>query len=503
MHNSLPERKIFAVYNWPFWVGVALLVKGVQFFATIFGAHYSDIPGTWAVFGGDAISYLQPVENLINNDAYTPDDRMPGYGAVYLFFRLFFDKANAVDCVVLAQYILDAVTVYVLALAAHKLFKSRFVFLGVYGVALVSFHSSVYSSLFLTESFTVSATILMFYFLVLFEEKQQPKYLLVAGAFWAWIVFLRPVFLPIGALVVGLWGVQWLLKRHTFQRFAKMSLFFLLPFLIVDTAWIVRNYPIHKRIVPLAPVFWYASSYESGMVNLLAFIQSFGGGFIAPSSVINWFGVASIQMQNGIYVSGPPDTSIVLPTDIYTSKFSEDSLLKLRAILNVAWGAKTDSLTKATYQRALRDKLATYTASIREEKPFLYYVKAPLRHTLLFFDYKNSWYSGGLFEVPPESPQLSGKKIYYLKYAVKQLCAALYYAILIFGVIGIVLIALQNTWRMSHFVALASLYSIVIFPVVLRMPEPRYFLPAYPLMIVCGVFAVWQIKLKFEPKKGH
>jgi len=502
MRSRLLKRNIFAVSNWPFWVGVALFVKGIQFFVTILGPHYSDISGTWAVFGGDAISYLQPIENLIKNGAYTPDDRMPGYGAVYLFFRLLFDKATAIDCVVLAQYVLDVITVYALALLAKKLFKSHFIFYGVYGVALISFHSSVYSSLFLTESFAVSATILMFYYLVLFQEKPQYKYLLVAGAFWAWMVFLRPVYLPIGGIAVGFWGMQWLLKRHTFQQFAKISLLFLLPFLAIDSVWIARNYPIHKRIVPLAPVFWYTSSYESGMVNLLAFIQSFGGGFIEPSSLIGWFGVASIQMQNGIYVSGPPNATISLPDDIYTSKFSEDSLLKLRGILNIAWGAKTDSLTKVKYQRVLRDKLAIYTTSIRAEKPFLYHVKAPLRHALLFFDYKNSWYSGGLFELPAQAPESSGRKIYYLKYAAKQLCATLYYFILVFGTVGIVFILLKNNWQMPHFMALAALYSIFIFSLILRMPEPRYFLPAYPLMIVCSVWAIWQIKLKLTKHEG-
>jgi hypothetical protein len=492
------QKKIFASSNWPLWVGIALFLKGIQFFTTIFGPHYSDIPGTWAVFGGDAISYLQPIENLIQHGAYTPDDRMPGYGVVYLFFRLFFDKPWAVNCVVVAQYLLDAITVYVLALTALTLFKSRFVFYGVFLVALVSFNASVYSSLFLTESFSVSATILMLYYLVKHQVAPKPKYLILAGIFFTWLIFLRPVYLPIGALVVGVWGIQWLLKQRSFTQFFKISLLFLLPFMVVDSIWMVRNYPIHKRFVPLAPVFWYASSYESGMVNMLAFFQSFGGGFIAPASKLNWFGVSRILMQTGVYLAGPADPTITLPDDIYTSKFSKDSLLMLRQDLSLAWSATADSLTKSRYRAVVRNKFATYTQSIKDEKPFLYYVKAPLRYIVLFFDYENFWYSGGLFEAANTAPKASGKLIYYLKYATKLLCAALYYVVLGLGLIGLLLILRSKSWRMDYFVALAAGYSIVIFPVVLRMPEPRYFLPAYPLMILCSVFAVWQFTLKIK-----
>lgn len=491
------KNKLFVSSNWPPWVVIALLVKGTHFFSTILSPHYSDVPGTWAIFGGDAISYLAPIENLIENGAYLPDDRMPGYGAILLFFRLFFGKVGAINCVVLLQYLLDATTVYVLARTALQLFKSQFMFYGVYLVALFSFHSSVYSTQFLTESFSVSATILMLHYLVKYQEMQQYKYLLIAGAFWTWLVFLRPVYLPIGALVIGLWGVQWLLKKHSFSTLLKTSALFLLPFLVIDSVWIVRNYPIHKRIVPLAPVFWYTSSYESGMVDLLAFFQSFGGGFVAPASKLNWFGISSIRMQTGVYLSGPPDTTIVLPNDIYTSKFSVDSLLQLRADLSIAWGANTDSLTKNRYRAILRHKFSTYTQSIRAEKPFLYYIKAPLKHLVLFFDYENAWYSGGLFEVAKEAPHSSGRRVYYLKYAAKQLCAGLYYAILAFGTIGLVLILRRKSWQTDYFIVLATLYSMLLFPFVLRMPETRYFLPAYPLMIVCSVFAVWQIRSKF------
>ncbi|TAG24091.1 MAG: hypothetical protein EAZ32_19125 [Cytophagia bacterium] len=491
------KNKIFASSNWPFWIGIALFVKGIHFFPNILSPHYTEVLGTWATFGGDAISYLAPIENLIENGSYFPDDRMPGYGAVFLFFWLFFGKIGAINCVVVVQYLLDATTVYVLARTALQLFKSQFMFYGVYVVALFSFHSSTYNIQFLTESFSVSANILLLFFLVLYQEKKKQKYLVIAGLCWTWLVFLRPVYLPIGALVIGIWSVQWLLKKHSFSKLVKISLLFLLPFLVVDGVWIVRNYPIHKRIVPLAPVFWYASSYESGMVDLLAFVRSYGGGFVAPASQLNWFGISTIRMQDGIYLAGPPDTTIVFPNDIYTSKFSMDSLLQLRTDLSIAWGANTDSVTKSRYRAILRQKFSTYTESIRTENPFLYYIKAPLKHFILFFDYESTWYSGGLFEVSKDAPQSSGRRVYYLKYAAKQLCAVLYYAILTFGAVGLVLILLRKSWQADYFMAFAALYSIILFPFVLRMPETRYFLPAYPFMIVCSVFAVWQMRAKF------
>src|SRR4051812_48411070 len=102
-----PENRLF-------WLCILLIVKFSLLFFLVSENRPTLLPNTIAVCSGDCDSYLGPIDNLIENGKYTPDFRMPGYGAPYLFFRLLTTKDFAVNLLIVFQTTLDALATMLL-----------------------------------------------------------------------------------------------------------------------------------------------------------------------------------------------------------------------------------------------------------------------------------------------------------------------------------------------------------------------------------------------------
>src|SRR5690349_11339002 len=108
----------FHPQNYILWMSMALLFK-VFFFLSFF--HYLTVePGVLGSVIGDTGSYFSPIESLLETGSYSPDFRMPGYGGVYFLFRLFFSSTAAINIIIVSQWILAAVSSYLLAVAVYN-----------------------------------------------------------------------------------------------------------------------------------------------------------------------------------------------------------------------------------------------------------------------------------------------------------------------------------------------------------------------------------------------
>jgi hypothetical protein len=72
-------------HTWPLLVG---LVFRTLFF--IWNEHEigEGSVGRWAAFDPDQWEYIGTVESYLSGHGWVPDHRMPGYGVIYLLFRL-------------------------------------------------------------------------------------------------------------------------------------------------------------------------------------------------------------------------------------------------------------------------------------------------------------------------------------------------------------------------------------------------------------------------------
>jgi hypothetical protein len=171
-----------------------------------------------------------------------------------------------------------------------------------------------------------------------------------------------------------------------------------------------------------------------------------------------------------------------LPGDIYTSKFNRDSLLLIREkYYALLYDISLSDETFKEYKHYVSSRLAAYTRSIKAEKKFLYYIKAPLRLTKIFFIHSGTY---NLFAK-------SSAELNPLEYFFKLFYSAFYLAVMVLGFIGLILL-LKQSLRAENCTLITGivLYTTVIHPIVLRLCEARYFVPAWPFLIVCAAYTI-------------
>jgi len=476
-----PER-------WVKWFLIALVVKGLFFAFMLNTRYFYEVEGFLGASNGDLYSYLNPIEDLLNHRGYTSNDRLPGYGTPYLVLRLVFSKPMACNVLIFMQLLLASVSVYFVAQVSRRWFKSDLAFYVTFYSYLFSSLSSVFDHYILTESFSASSFIFWLYFLTQFEQTHKKRYLLISGAFMTWLIFLKPAHGLMLSLPLLIWGIGFLQKKLLLKQLVQNALFFLLPFMVVESAWTIRNYRHYHQFVPVAKVMLYPESFwPTNYFSIRNFMQAWGG------DVCFWFANSDIRWMMGFGndVFLPPvrwykaEKLQVPPASIYTSQFNGDSLLAIR---NGMLSALYDTLTpaqKAQKEQLIQKKLEIYTASIRTEKPFVYYLKAPLTSTYNFLTGKFGYQF--LDDILPQEWPRFGLKLYHI-------------LLLIIGGIGLLMLLFSEFQHpsMRSLVWLGAIYPIILFNFVLRHGETRYLVPVWS----CWALAVGYLATKVRERLG-
>jgi len=467
--------------NWKYWIIIALFFKGVVFLLLISKDDYNPFEGFWGAVSGDTYHYLKPIENLIITCSYDPDFRMPGYGIFYLPLFYLFSKATALNILILLQYLFASISVYLLALISKKIFKSHSLFYLTFYLYLISTYSNIYDSILLTESFTTSFLIFLIYFFLKWKEEGTNFYLIISGICITEVVFLKPVFLP----VIILFILLIITNRAYSKKFIGKSIFlFLLPFLIIDGLWIYRNYLQYQKIIPLTSSVIYPVSKNSIFYLAMKFTQSWGGSIVYwdSTSEMRWLGIGEINPRK------LPATQI--PSIIYTTQFNEDSLIALREGIIID---QTDSAMSAVEKQAfadkIKDRLYRYTNSIKNEKRWLYYIVAPILLTKKFFIHSGT---NNLFNK-------SNDELNLLEYAVKIFYSLFYFTTIMFGFLGLLLL-IKKSYPINPISLITGIvaYVSIVYPIIFRFCEPRYFIPVWPFLIICESYCIFWFYYYFK-----
>lgn len=467
------QQILFRAVDKPFyWMALALLVKLLIFLHGLHDFSDASIPGSWGASSADTPSYLYPLEQLIANGHYLPDHRMPGLALVYLPLRALLAMPAACNGLIILQYVLAAVSVYYLAKGAYLLSRSRALFYMVFYTFLISTYSNLFDYFLLSDSFCCSACIFCVYNLARYHGSLRGRHIFVAGLFFAWAVFLRPVFVFFP--LVMLWLLYRLVKEQKLGiKSALVSgLLFCSSFMALDGAWIARNYKVHSRLIPLGKSVFYEPVNNDYLGPLSDFVRSFGGDMVYwnPGAEIRWFNFKARETAH------LPPAKAELPADIYTTQFNKDSLLLLKKL--IAQTGYGDSLTAGFSARnaAVGERCRRYAASVQAEKPFLFYVRSPLKVAWRFV-FENGTYN--LFN-----------KIYselgFLQKMLKWFYAGLYLLMAIGSALAILFFPYRSKLFLYFF---PVLYTVAVYAIVFRFSEFRYLVPAYPFMVasVCGL----------------
>jgi len=466
-----------------FWFGLALLIKLAFFIYFLHQYDKSLLDFNSVVIGhktGDTDSYLEPINNLIQNGSYNPDFRMPGYGFIYLLFRLLFNQLLASNLLVVLQLLLSAVSVYCLALSALYIYKSEKYFLFIFFIYAFSSYPSYFDVLIVTESFSVSTLILNVYFLIKHHQTRNKVWLFISGVFLCWGIFLRPVFILL--IFFEFLYLSFFLSKDKIISFRKKIislLLFLLPFICAESLWVARNYFHNKQVFFLTKTIRYSWSNKD-FVAVKDFVSSWGGDdSYEHNAEIFWF-----EYHQDIFkVSKEKIQQIKFPAYIYTSKFNYDSLVAVKKNIKLSRDTSLTSEQRNHYQVYITDKLNKYSQSIKDEKPAVYYLYAPAKMLVRFI-----FQSGSHFWFLKPFNTLS-----ILEKCIKLFYSLLYWIIIILGSIGCVSFMINHfrDFNIKFVMSFIPLYFILIHPVFLRLTDERYIIPAYPFLTIIAVNCIF------------
>ena len=466
--NSFIERR------WALLVLIALAFRALYAFYHYETSGEKTKIGTFAIVTGDTDSYLVPVENYMAHDRYTPDYRMPGVGLPYFVFRQFMDPRTSRDALVIMQWLLSGISVYLLALITFRWTGSSRTAMIVYVLFLLSAYSSWYDSSIASDSFSVTVLIIQVYLFQLALDRQRLWLMVLVGLLMAWLVFLRPVcaaLVPVGAFFV--------FRYWKGGRGLRTAVLFLLPFAVLDGAWTFRNWRVNHEFNPLTNE-GVMPKYITGGVRypVETFIQTYGGTLIwwAPGSNMRWFGIwkGGAALDDEGRKADPPGEYAYVPA------YNKDSLMWIASNIRML-SSKTMSYDDST---ALADvvvaKLHRYSEAYKVGAPFNYQVLSRLR--LLWIELDQNGTETILFKPFSEMP--------LWEKAFKLFQALLFKFSLIMGIAAILFLRWVPGGEgtvLRRWVPLFAMFTMLIYPLVFRVPEWRYLVMIFPLLLMMAV----------------
>jgi hypothetical protein len=497
------------------WICIAISCKALLYLVFVYlysknyGYHIFENGNiTLYVFSADTDSYTRPIENLIRSGNYIADPsqplsmviRMPGYGFLYLFFRMFADAHGAKNLLVVLQVLLSGISLYYLAVIAYRICNSSIAFYTTFLLYGLSGLISVYDVYPQSDSLCNSFIIFSFYLLLsaFYVEPISGSFsrsrLFASGCCLALASFLRPATIPLFflcSLYILAIFIYYRSKTEEsiFAQTVNVLLYLLMfagVFVAFEGLWIYRNYKQLQVFMPLQYNYWL---HKTGVAR--QDVQAYAYEWIVAMGEVNIEyepGSMAAWLHNNQFST----SSYQLPTHIYTSRYSYDSLQVLRNRFiqfeqTYGFPFKGNKVVVDKYNQAVRDAEATYLNNTfksylqyyKLEKPLNYYVLNRLALLKKF-----TWHTGtGLLPFKLFSVMKAEKDIVGMGF--KLVFALNYLLIMTMGFIGMVLLLLHYSFERILVVACAG-YGIFIFPFFVGTIDIRFLSLAFPFLSIAS-----------------
>ena len=461
-----PER-------WRTWIAITVVVKALMLLLMLhIGAIGTGEAGVLGVWWSDAPTYFDPIDSLLRGGDYLPDLRLPGYGAVYLLVRLFTEPPLTYDVIVVLQFLVAAVSMYVLPRIVYRITGSRKLFLATLLLYVASISVHWYDGVILTESFCASA---MIFFIDRWENWYRTgskAALFTAGLWLTWAIFLKPVIAPVPAFALA---ALWLARAHR-GAFVRNALVFSLSLIVIDGAWILRNAMRYGEFSPVARMLYTGADAPTPELRAVEFVIVFGGDctwWTDPQAEIRFFNTGKDQLPGRTNAS-----SIVLPDRIMTSVYNMDTL---QATADEILALKEPTVTEEerdARNKAINARFERWTQAFIDEHPFQYQVLSRLLALRRYV----------LQTGNPIAYDLTFREMPLHYKALKLFHMGLHWTTMLGGCLGgWIWFRRGNARPLALLPALIVPFGILIFPFALRLSEHRYMVPFIPVMLLCLV----------------
>jgi 4-amino-4-deoxy-L-arabinose transferase-like glycosyltransferase len=458
-------------------IAIILLVFLVKLASVFYLVHLSKCNGTGNFMGiasmaGDAHSYITPIDNFLNEGIYYYDDakagRMPYLGSLYMVFRLFTTKELALSALVVLQVLIGSISIYCMAKLTSMLIGVKSAFWVFIVLSLVTLHITIFDFAVLTESLgTAFIGIFLYLHYVYLTQGRNWKDLIYSGIFLALTVLFKP-YLSLLFIAVGI-EFLWSHRNHglvyNLRKTVLCSICVFAPFFIINLPWTVRNFIVFQRFVPFQQDVNAGYGYSNATLAVYSFIQSIG------ESYVSWD-----KRSAGCYfepVEGLP-CEYEIPSRILGENLTIEKIHEARAVYGSYIKGPNDSLEQRTI--AIFNDL---TEAYKKDHPISYHLLTPLVLVKHFLIHSGSYF----MPISTSSPCFHTYQIF-----IKVLQSVLYYAALIFGMIGLMLIFKKN--GSSFLLLLIPIYLVLFFPIFMERSETRYFHLAFPTLLIGLTFVL-------------
>ena len=233
-----------------------IILLAVMLFGCVFASvYYNDelLLGSFELYDDDDVKYLRSAETLIKTGKFTyrfPEKPtvfiMPGITLFLVPFVALFGVPGAVMPVRIVFALLQVFNLYMVFLISRKIFNTK--------VALITMVLSLFylpniyvSTVVLTEVPAYTAFLMMIYFLICGTERKDKRMFFAVGIMWTISVMFRATMAVLGIVIF----IYWLFKKIGIKDILKYSVCVIIPFVIIMSPWIIRNFAVFDRFIPL------------------------------------------------------------------------------------------------------------------------------------------------------------------------------------------------------------------------------------------------------------
>ncbi|MDW8301484.1 MAG: glycosyltransferase family 39 protein [Bacteroidia bacterium] len=466
---------------------VFLTLLTVKAFSVIYLAYLGKCSSNAPFYGiacmaGDTESYLAPIENYIEEGSYyyktAKAGRMPYYGLIYFPFRVLFSKTIALNILVVLQIAVDALAMYYLALLCEKIFGKKGFVLFIL-LACVSLNVTSYDYYLIPETFGIGFSCIFSYqYYIYLSSNRTKKQLLIAGTFLGLAVLFKPYLSLLYGIIVAELFLYFIKKGNfvvSIKKTAAHGILFVIPLLMLNLPWTVRNYIIFKQFIPFQQNIYAGYDYTNANLSVRKFIQSIGESFIF------WD-----KYSAGCYFEPRENLpcEYKIPQRILGPNLTIEKIEKAREVYLQYQKTPNDSLERIVVQ-----KFDELTQMYKKDHPVFSTLGVPLMLIKKFLIHSGSYYL-------PIRKDFKCYKSYQFYLKISQ--SLLYYLCLTFGWLGTIVLLYKH--RESFIIFTFPVFLCLLFPVFLRLTEYRYFHMAYPYLLV-GLVQMFLLTVKFFEKE--
>ncbi len=474
-----------------FWL--SLLLSLVSYiFHTFLGAKISGTGLAWYLDAGDTYEYFCYGDSLLHghyNCDGTLFNRMPFYPALYAFLRIALDPVVTRVVMVLIQVFAGGMAIFMLAeIASKRLFTQ------IKPWIMVVFFSSIWllrswDNYLLTESLATSTFTAGIYF-GMFRQTSRIN-LVISGICFTLCIFLRP-FAILLMICFGVYLLFDLLKqKNKLRNVVSTLLIWLLPFAVLESAWIARNFHAAGRFVPLQEGNRYpgleASASTTQATAMLSYNEIWAWIRAVGEDALFWNpGSLGCWMYGGPY---EPE-SYNYKSHLVAQTYGVAEIERLRSLYRQQQSV-SDPLIRDSLERELVTLGEKMIAAYKTERPFQYHVMAPLRILHRAFVHAGPLLPVYSWPEVKNHPMMLGLKLYSI---------LTYWILLCFGFLGMLFYFRKNR---DFLVITSMVLALVVFMgPFLRYAEFRLYFLIFPLLTMLSAHFLGEMMRKLSVFTG-